>query len=111
MLVQLVHDNTDNLLKPGAYAQIIFTFRGPGPDAPPSVRIPASCLLFRRDQTTVALVDGQNHARIQHVSILTDFGTELEVTGLTPQSRIIDTPPDDISEGDPVRPHEGQHAP
>lgn len=111
MLVQLVHDNTDNLLKPGAYAQIIFTFRGPGPDAPPSVRIPASCLLFRRDQTTVALVDEQNHARIQHVSILTDFGTELEVTGLTPQSRIIDTPPDDISEGDPVRPHEGQHAP
>ncbi|GAB6968200.1 efflux RND transporter periplasmic adaptor subunit [Komagataeibacter kakiaceti JCM 25156] len=110
MLVQLVYDNTENLLKPGAYAQVIFTFRGPGPQAPPSVRIPASCLLFRRDRTTVALVDDDNHVRIKPVSILTDFGTELEVTGLAPQSRIINTPPDDISQGDPVRPHEDGHA-
>ncbi|POF63035.1 hypothetical protein KMAL_12730 [Novacetimonas maltaceti] len=109
MLVQLVYDNGENLLKPGAYAQIAFTFHGPGPQAPPTVRIPASSLLFRRDGTTVAVVDAQDHVRIRPVSILIDFGTELEVTGLTPRDRIITNPPDDIGDGDPVRPREGGH--
>ncbi|MFT8897191.1 MAG: efflux RND transporter periplasmic adaptor subunit [Acetobacter sp.] len=109
MLVQLVYDNGENLLKPGAYAQIAFTFHGPEPQAPPTVRIPASSLLFRKDGTTVALVDGHDHAKIQPVSILIDFGTELEVTGLTPQDRIITNPPDDIDDGDPVKPREGGH--
>lgn len=110
MLVQLVYDNAENLLKPGAYAQISFTFHGPGPQVPPSARIPASSLLFRRDGTTVALVDDSNHVHIQPISIMTDFGTELEVTGLTPRSRVIDNPPDDIAEGDPVKPREDGHA-
>lgn len=109
MLVQLVYDNAEALLKPGAYAQIAFTFHGPGPQAPPSVRIPASSLLFRRDGTTVAVVDGRNHVRIRPVSILIDFGTELEVTGVAPQDRVITNPPDDIGDGDPVRPREGGH--
>ncbi|MCE0744673.1 efflux RND transporter periplasmic adaptor subunit [Acetobacter sicerae] len=109
MLVQLVYDNGENLLKPGAYAQIAFTFHGTEPQAPPTVRIPASSLLFRKGGTTVALVDGHDHAKIQPVSILIDFGTELEVTGLTPQDRIITNPPDDIGDGDPVKPREGGH--
>ncbi|NHO33429.1 efflux RND transporter periplasmic adaptor subunit [Acetobacter fallax] len=107
MLVQLVYENGENLLKPGAYAQIAFTFHGPEPQAPPTVRVPASSLLFRKDGPTVALVDEHDHARIQPVSILIDFGTELEVTGLAPQDRIITNPPDDIGDGDSVRPREG----
>ncbi|QHC36775.1 efflux RND transporter periplasmic adaptor subunit [Komagataeibacter xylinus] len=109
MLVQLVYDNGENLLKPGAYAQIAFTFHAPAPQAPPSVRIPASSLLFRRDGTTVAVVDEHDHVRIQPVAILIDFGTELEVTGLAPQDRVITNPPDDIDNGDPVKPREGRH--
>ncbi|GBQ33139.1 efflux RND transporter periplasmic adaptor subunit [Gluconacetobacter azotocaptans] len=110
MLVQLVHDNADGLLKPGAYAQIAFTFDGQGAAASPTVRIPASSLLFRKDGTTVALVDGNGHVRIKPISIVTDFGTELEVTGLTPQSVVIDTPMDDIRDGDEVNPQENKHA-
>lgn len=109
MLVQLVYDNGENLLKPGAYAQISFAFHGPGPQAPPTARIPASSLLFRQDGTTVALVDGQDHVRIRPVAILIDFWTELEVTGITPSDRIITNPPDEIGDGDPVRPREGGH--
>ncbi|GCD76399.1 multidrug efflux pump acriflavin resistance protein AcrB/AcrD/AcrF [Acetobacter pasteurianus NBRC 3299] len=109
MLVQLVYENGENLLKPGAYAQIAFTFHGPDPQAPSTVRIPASSLLFRKEGTTVALVDGNNHAKIQPVSILIDFGTELEVTGLTAQNWIITNPPDDIGDGDPVKPREDGH--
>ncbi|MBO1325728.1 efflux RND transporter periplasmic adaptor subunit [Acetobacter sp. TBRC 12305] len=109
MLVQLVYDNAQNLLKPGAYAQIAFTFHGPVPQAPPPVRIPASALLFRRDGTTVALVDEHDHVVIQPVSIMVDFGTELEVTGLDAQSRVINNPPDDIAQGDPVKPREDGH--
>ncbi|MBB2202108.1 efflux RND transporter periplasmic adaptor subunit [Gluconacetobacter tumulisoli] len=110
MLVQLVYDNAEGLLKPGAYAQIAFTFDGHGAAAGPTVRIPASSLLFRKDGTTVALVEGDRHVRIQPVSIVTDFGTELEVTGLTPQSVVIDTPMDDIRDGDEVQPQESRHA-
>lgn len=109
MLVQLVYDNAANLLKPGAYAQVTFRFDGPGPQAPPAVRIPASSLLFRREGTGVALVDGSDHVRIRPISIVTDFGTELEVTGLSAQDRVITNPPDDIGDGDPVHPHEAGH--
>ncbi|MBB2159287.1 efflux RND transporter periplasmic adaptor subunit [Gluconacetobacter sacchari] len=101
MLVQFVYDNGENLLKPGAYAQIAFTFPGPGT----AVRIPASSLLFRRDGTTVAVMDASHHVRIQPVTILTDFGTELSVTGLAPQSAVIDNPRDDLRDGDEVTPH------
>jgi len=108
MLVQLLYDNTDNLLKPGAYAQITFTFGSAGPSSN-SVRIPASSLLFRRDATTVAVVDASNHVKIVPITILTDFGTELEVTGLAPQSSLIDSPTDDIRDGDQVEPQGGTH--
>ncbi|MBB2206033.1 efflux RND transporter periplasmic adaptor subunit [Gluconacetobacter takamatsuzukensis] len=107
MLVQLVYDNAENLLKPGAYAQIAFTFPGTGTAA--AVRIPASSLLFRRDNTTVAVMDSSHHVRIQPIAIVTDFGTELEVTGLPPQSAVIDNPRDDLRDGDEVKPQQPDH--
>lgn len=103
MLVQLVYDNAENLLKPGAYAQIAFTFPTTGPASGP-VRVPASSLLFRRTGTTVATMDDSHHVTIQPITIVTDFGTELEVTGLPPQSAIIDNPRDDLRDGDEVTP-------
>lgn len=102
MLVQFVYDNAANLLKPGGYAQITFVFTAGDSAAP--VRIPASSLLFRRDGTTVAVVDAGNHVRIRPITILTDFGTEIAVMGLTPQSAVIDNPPDDLRDGDLVQP-------
>ena len=108
MLVQLVYDNARNLLRPGAYAQIAFTF--PATDgASGAVRIPASSLLFRRDGTTVATMDSSQHVKILPIAIVTDFGTELEVTGLTAQSAVIDNPRDDLRDGDDVRPEENRH--
>ncbi|MFT9166127.1 MAG: efflux RND transporter periplasmic adaptor subunit, partial [Komagataeibacter saccharivorans] len=108
MLVQLVYDNARNLLRPGAYAQIAFTF--PATDgASGAVRIPASSLLFRRDGTTVATMDSSQHVKILPIAIVTDFGTELEVTGLTAQSAVIDNPRDDLRDGDEVRPQENRH--
>lgn len=108
MLVQLVYENSENLLKPGAYAQIAFTFPSASALAD-AVRIPASSLLFRRTGTTVAIMDSSRHVRIQPIAIMTDFGTELEVTGLPPQSAVIANPRDDLRDGDEVRPQENGH--
>ncbi len=110
MLVQLVYDNGENLLKPGAYAQIAFTFPGTDPSRGTDlVRVPASSLLFRRNGTTVALMDSSHHVKIQPITIVTDFGTELAVTGLPPQSAVIDNPRDDLRDGDAVEPREPEH--
>ena len=107
MLVQFVYDNAESLLKPGAYAQVSFTF--PETNASGAVRIPASSLLFQRAGPTIATMDARHHVKIQPVTILVDFGTELEVTGLTPESAVINNPRDDLRDGDEVKPQESGH--
>lgn len=107
MLVQLLYENSENLLKPGSYAQIAFTF--PGTSTTNAVRIPASSLLFRRAGPTIAVMEANHHVKIHPITILTDFGTELEVTGLSSESAIIDNPRDDLRDGDEVKPQENGH--
>jgi RND family efflux transporter MFP subunit len=104
MLLQLVYDNSQGLLKPGAYAQISFTLDASGQADAHGGRIPVSSLLFRKEGSSVAIVDQRGRVRIQPVTVVTDFGTELEVTGIQPHDWIIDNPADDIAAGDQVKP-------
>ena len=102
MLVQLVADNADGSLKPGSYAQARL-------ELPPSagaatVRVPASTLIFRRDGTAVAVVDGDGVVEIRPVRIAQDLGAELEIgAGLGLDDRVVDSPSDAIRTGDRVR--------
>jgi RND family efflux transporter MFP subunit len=101
MLVQLSFDNSAGLVRPGAYAQVSLATR----TSASGLRIPASALLFRREGLAVAVVDQGGRAQLRTVQIAQDFGSEVSISGgLAAHDRIIDSPPDDIANGDRVRP-------
>jgi RND family efflux transporter MFP subunit len=101
MLVQLVYDNAAGTLTPGGYADV--TFNLPSSD-PSSVLIPASSLLFRREGTAIAVASADGVVSIRPVTIVTDFGAELQIsTGAAATDWVIDSPSDSIANGDRVR--------
>lgn len=100
MLVQLEADNPKGLLLPGSYVDVHFE-----PAASTVVlRIPVSTLIFRRDGLRVAVIGAGDRAEFRTIELGRDFGTEVEVVaGLKAEDRVIDNPPDSLSDGDPVR--------
>jgi len=100
MLVQLEADNPKGAVLPGSYVDVHFEL----PGRVGLARLPVSALLFRDRGLEVATVDAGNKVRLRHVDLGRDFGTEVEVlSGLAAGDRIIDSPPDSIAEGEPVR--------
>ncbi|WP_420958176.1 efflux RND transporter periplasmic adaptor subunit [Burkholderia gladioli] len=101
LLVQLTVDNQDGKLIPGEYTEVHFALPAGGSHA---LTIPASSLIFRQAGLQVAVVGKDNRAVLKPVTIGTDFGTHVQIaTGLAPDDRVIDNPPDSLSNGDPVR--------
>ena len=99
-LVELQAANPDGALKPGAYAQVRFPIAG----TTGSVTIPASAVLYRSDGTLVAVAGPGNKVQLHPIKIGRDSGDSLEVlAGLTRNDRVIDSPPDAIANGDPVK--------
>ena len=70
------------------------------------VRVPASSIMFRKEGTAVAVSDQDGLVRIQKISIVTDFGSELEVLGLGRQDWIIKAPTNEIQTGDHIKPRQ-----
>lgn len=100
VLVELQAANGDGALKPGAYSQVKFPIVGTSG----SVVVPASAILYRSDGTLVATVGPDNKAVIHQIKIGRDMGDTLEVTsGLSKTDRLIDSPPDSLENGDPVK--------
>lgn len=100
LLVQLAVDNRAGLLFPGEYTEVHLALAG---DAH-GLMIPASALIFRQSGLQVAVADAQGHVQLRHVSIGTDLGTQVEIaSGLQPDDRVIDNPPDSLAQGDAVR--------
>lgn len=101
MLVQLVVDNAEGLLKPGGYAQLRLE---PPQDGAAAVRIPSSALIFRGTGLSVAVVDAAGKVEIRPVRIAQDLGAELVIgEGLALADRVIDSPSDALRSGDRVR--------
>lgn len=104
--VQLVADNPGGVLRPGGYAQVRFDV----PAGSASVQIPSSALVFRAQGTQVALVGGDGRVHLRRITIGRDLGQTVEVmSGLNAADRVVDNPPDSISDGELVR-IEGRHA-
>ena len=100
MLLQFEIDNADGILKAGGYADVSLAV----PQASATVHIPPSALLFRKEGTAVAVVGRDNVVAIRPVKIVSDLGSQLEISsGLGSSDRIVDSPADGIQAGDKVR--------
>ncbi|NTX45583.1 efflux RND transporter periplasmic adaptor subunit [Burkholderia cepacia] len=101
LLVQLMVDNRDGKLIPGEYTEVHFALPAGSSRA---LTIPASSLIFRQAGLQVAVVGKDDRAVLKPVTIATDLGTHVQIaTGLAPDDRVIDNPPDSLSAGDRVR--------
>lgn len=96
----LMLDNARGELMSGAFANVSFDL----PHAGVAVNVPASALIFDRSGLHIATVDNNNRVLLKEVRISRDLGKEVEIgSGLDPQDRIIESPPDGIASGDRVR--------
>lgn len=100
LLVQFEVDNRAGLLKPGGFANVSMDL--PGQNR--ALRLPASALMFRADGLRVATVGPHDQIVMKPITIQTDLGTQVIVaSGLRPEDRVIDNPPDSLANGDSVR--------
>jgi RND family efflux transporter MFP subunit len=100
MLVELQTDNPDGKLFGGTYCRVDFLI----PSDPNMVRLPATALMPVNRGVQVAVVGGGNKVVLKAIQLGRDFGDTVEVTaGLTPQDRVIDSPPETLQNGDTVR--------
>ncbi|MGH8447207.1 MAG: efflux RND transporter periplasmic adaptor subunit [Solimonas sp.] len=98
-LVQMVVDNTDGVLLPGGYADVNIGLPGGAEGA----TVPASALIFDSSGMHVATLGADNKVAMKTITISRDLGKVVEVGGLPAGTRIIDSPPDSLLEGDSVR--------
>lgn len=99
MLVQLSVDNAAGELLPGAFAMVRFDAA-----AHQGISLSPSALIMDKNGTQVATVDASNRVRLKGVTVARDLGTVLQIAdGVTTSDRVIDNPPDGISNGDMVR--------
>ncbi len=101
LLAQLIIDNKDNELLPGAYAEVRFQL--PVAEQNPPLRLPANVLLFRGDGLKVATVS-QGRVVMKPVILGRDYGSDVEIVGgLTAGEEVILSPPDSLMESTVVR--------
>lgn len=96
---QLALDNKSGELLPGSYARVNFSLQG----VAETLSIPASALIFNAAGLSVATVGSDNKVLLKKISIARDLGKEIEINGIDEQDKIIDNPPDGISNGESVQ--------
>jgi RND family efflux transporter MFP subunit len=95
--VEVDVDNSKEELLPGAYTEVHLKLK----EGIPTMTIPVSAFLFRREGLRVAVVKNDNTAELVPVTLGRDFGDFAEITtGLTGQERVISNPPDSIIDGE-----------
>lgn len=98
--MQVVVDNASGELMPGAFANTRIEL----PSSMQSLAIPSGALIFDKAGLRVATVDANSKVVLKPITIARDLGQIVEVgSGLTAQDRVIDSPPDGLSNGDAVR--------
>lgn len=98
--MQVAVDNAAGQLMPGAFANVRIDL----PKNMQSLSVPAGALIFGRDGLRVAVVDANSKVVLKPITISRDLGQIVEIaTGLDATDRVIESPPDGLSNGDPVR--------
>lgn len=100
MLVQLSVDNGAGELLPGGFAKVSFET----PRASRALSIPPSALIFDKAGLRVATVGEDDKVVLKAVTVARDLGTTIELAaGLSPDDRVIESPPDGVENGDRVQ--------
>jgi len=98
--MQIVVDNSSGELMPGAFANTRIDL----PTNQQALSIPAGALIFDQKGLHVATVDANSKVVLKPITIARDLGQVVEIaSGLVAGDRIIDSPPDGLADGDPVR--------
>jgi membrane fusion protein, multidrug efflux system len=98
--MQLGLDNSKGELMPGSYANVRLTLQRDGVP----LSIPASALIFNQNGLRVATVGPDDKIQFKTVTIARDLGRTIELaSGLSPDDRVVVTPPDGVADGDQVR--------
>ena len=106
-LVRVALDNSAGELMPGAFANTRIEL----PATLQALSIPAGALIFGQQGLRVATVDANNKVVLKPITIGRDLGQVVEIaTGIAATDRIIDSPPDGLSDGDQVRVVESKKA-
>jgi RND family efflux transporter MFP subunit len=99
-LMQLIVDNSASEMMPGDYASIHLQISS----AAKVLSVPSSALIFDAKGLSIATVDLGNRVLLKPVSIERDLGAVVELaSGLAPNDRVIQNPPDGIGNGAEVR--------
>jgi RND family efflux transporter MFP subunit len=99
-LMQIIVDNSAGEMMPGDYAGIHLEIDG----AANVLSVPSSALIFDAKGLSIATVDANNHVLLKPVLIQRDLGSVIELaSGLAPDDRVIENPPDGIGNGAEVR--------
>jgi RND family efflux transporter MFP subunit len=99
MQVELLADNADHRLLPGDYVEVHFQTPAPAH----VLELPTTALIFRKEGLQVATVDAGSHIVLKPIQIAQERGAVVNVNlGVTPQDRVVDSPPDSIVNGELV---------
>jgi RND family efflux transporter MFP subunit len=102
LLAQLVIDNKNGELLPGAYAEVHFKL--PPEAGTVSYKLPANVLLFRSNGMRVGTVDAHGRVVLKPVEVGRDYGSDVEIVGgLDADDKVILSPPDSLTDGLTVR--------
>jgi RND family efflux transporter MFP subunit len=98
--VELQADNQDNKLWPGSFTEVVFDL----PAAADVLRVPATALVLDASGVRVALLGNDGKVVFRVIKLGRDLGDEAEVlSGLSLSDKLIDSPPEWLSEGDEVK--------
>jgi RND family efflux transporter MFP subunit len=100
-LMQIIVDNGAGEMMPGDYASIHLQAAANAH----VLSVPSSALIFDAKGLSIATLNADDHVQLKPVSIVRDLGTVVEVaSGLAPNDRVIDSPPDGVATGALVHP-------
>jgi RND family efflux transporter MFP subunit len=98
LLTEIDVANPDGALTPGIYCTVTLEI----PRRVPSLMIPGPAVIFNHDGLQVAVVEN-GIIHMHKISVLRDFGTEVEATeGVKEGDRVVLNPWIDLAEGSPV---------
>lgn len=100
MLIQLAAENPNTELLPGEFANVSFELAG----VSAGLSVPPSALIFTKAGLRVATVSPDNKVVLKAVVIGRDYGNKVELSsGLEATDRVIESPPDGVTDGDMVK--------